>query len=384
MKNCILLFSLFFTTVCQSQNADNTKLTTPQPALTIRVLQPPRPVCVDDKTSFVYELHLTNGSNESLWVKKVEVLNGTDSALVSAFEGKQLKHRFYQPSTKSDSVASTGIRPGGIAVVYIELFMPTRTIPRALVHRLWISSDETKSNSIQLIQGALTPLVDKPPVALGPPLASGPWAAVHSPIWERGHRRVIFTIDGIARIPGRFAIDFVKLDQNGQFAAGDKNLIANWYGYGADVFAVADGVVASTRSDFSESLTLSAQPKYPAALAAGNYISLKIGESQFVFYEHLKPNTIRVKPGQRVRKGDLIAQVGFTGQSTGPHLHLHVADSDSPLGAEGLPFIVDRFTVRGSYPDFNTFGNHRWQSTTRKSTQITGQHPAPNDVIDFD
>jgi hypothetical protein len=59
------------------------------------------------------------------------------------------------------------------------------------------------------------------PVVLGPPLAGGPWAAVHHPGWERGHRRVFYTVDGRARLPGRFAIDFVKLDDRGHTVRGD-------------------------------------------------------------------------------------------------------------------------------------------------------------------
>lgn len=382
MKNQLLFFCIFLTTVCQGQNADKNKSTTSQPSIAIRVSPLLRPVLIDDKTTLVYELHLTNLSNESLWVKKIEVLGSADSAVVSAFEGEGLKHRFYKPGEKSDSAAAFVIRPGSSAVIYVELLIPTGKIPRALVHRLSFSSYGTSSNLIRVIQGASTPLVDKPAVVLGSPLATGPWAAVYSPSWERGHRRVIFTVDGVARIPGRFAVDFVKLDENGQFAASDKNVITNWYGYEADVFAVADGVVVSTRHDFSESSTVSAHTKYPAESATGNYISLKIGDNQYAFYEHLKPNTIRVKPGQAVRKGDVIAKVGFTGQSTGPHLHLHVADSDSPLGAEGIPFVFDQFTVLGSYPDFSAFGSSRWQAT-RKS-KLINQHPAPNDVIQFE
>ena len=37
----------------------------------------------------------------------------------------------------------------------------------------------------------------RPPVVLGAPLAGGPWAAVYHPDWERGHRRVFYTVDGV-------------------------------------------------------------------------------------------------------------------------------------------------------------------------------------------
>jgi murein DD-endopeptidase MepM/ murein hydrolase activator NlpD len=41
-------------------------------------------------------------------------------------------------------------------------------------------------------------------------------------------------------------------------------------------------------------------------------------------YVHLNWNTIRVVPGQRVRRGEYLADSGNTGFSTGPHLHFVV------------------------------------------------------------
>jgi murein DD-endopeptidase MepM/ murein hydrolase activator NlpD len=45
-----------------------------------------------------------------------------------------------------------------------------------------------------------------------------------------------------------------------------------------------------------------------------------------------------VKVGERVKQGQVMALVGNSGNSTEPHLHFHVADANSPLGAEGLPY----------------------------------------------
>src|SRR3546814_7386768 len=75
---------------------------------------------------------------------------------------------------------------------------------------------------------------------------------------------------------------------------------------------------------------------YTTLFRSGNACALDLGDGRHAFYEHLKPGSIRVVPGQRVRRGEVIAELGFTGDSTGPHLHFHVADAPSPLGAEGL------------------------------------------------
>jgi murein DD-endopeptidase MepM/ murein hydrolase activator NlpD len=82
-----------------------------------------------------------------------------------------------------------------------------------------------------------------------------------------------------------------------------------------------------------------------------------------------------------VRRGDVIAQLGFTGDSTGPHLHLHVGDSAAPLAAEGRPFVFDRFEVLGRYADIAAMGKSRWQANGTGMRR--NERPGSNVVIDF-
>jgi murein DD-endopeptidase MepM/ murein hydrolase activator NlpD len=74
--------------------------------------------------------------------------------------------------------------------------------------------------------------------------------------------------------------------------------------------------------------------------ASGNYLALDIGGGRFAFYEHLQHRSLTVEPGARVRRGQVVARLGYSGSSSiGPHLHFHVSDAKSPLSAEGLPFV---------------------------------------------
>ena len=218
---------------------------------------------------------------------------------------------------------------------------------------------------------------------IGAPLDEGIWTAIYEPSWENGHRRYVYTVNGKARIPARFAIDFIKVNEEGRYATGNEDSIDNWLGYGARVLAVADGVVSATKNDFPESKTLAAHPDYTADKATGNYISLKIADSLFAFYEHLQPGSIKVKPGQRVKKGDVIASLGFTGQSTGPHLHFHMANQDSPLGAEGVPFVFEQFTYRGVYEKLDNLGKNKWTIIKTDRPQRRNERPVPNAVVVF-
>lgn len=351
-----------------------------QRSLEMRILHKPEVVIIEGKPTAYYELVLTNFSSDSVELKKLSVLNTSDSTEYISFNKEDIKKNC-SPIGIPQTGHETILRPGGSSVVYIELTLQDVKQSESAVHRLEFEFKDTNKDSRSEI-GAATDFAKDNKLVLGAPLKDGTWAAVYEPSWKLGHRRVIYTINGVARIPGRYAIDFIRLDNQGRFANGNDVEIKNWYGYANDVLAVADGMVVSTLNDFPESPTLSAHPKYTADKATGNYISIDIGNNRFAFFEHLKPGSIKVRPGQRVKKGDVIASLGFTGQTTGPHLHFHIADANSPLGAEGMPFVFERFTVLGSYPDFEKFGKMLWTPLENQSV-IIEERPRPNSVIKF-
>ena len=75
---------------------------------------------------------------------------------------------------------------------------------------------------------------------------------------------------------------------------------------GQPVYAPADGLVT-----------------YSAAFGTyGNFVAINHGYGMVTRYGHL--SRMRVKPGELVKRGQLIANIGNTGRSTGPHLHYEV------------------------------------------------------------
>jgi len=353
----------------------------------VQVPVAPTPVRVADTQQLVYELHLRNFASESLVLQRVEVL-ADDGDLLAEFHGDALLRRLGRPgagtpAANSDKAAAGAVSAGTVAVLYLELPFATAETPRALRHRLTYSS--ARSDTPITVGAAPVALVQPRPLVLSPPLRGGPWAAIYEPSWERGHRRVLYAVDGRARIPGRFAIDWIRLDEHGRKAVGDEDRIANWHGYAADVLAVADAVVASVRDDVTESATVAARRKNALGDATGNYIALDLGNGRYAFYEHLKPGSVRVAPGQRVRRGQTIGALGFTGDSSGPHLHFHVADANSPLGAEGLPYVLTDFEQLGAYESLDQFGRTPWTARDEATApRRRAELPAPNSVIMFE
>ncbi|WP_419700459.1 M23 family metallopeptidase [Mucilaginibacter sp. NFX135] len=342
------------------------------------------PTAINGKPCIYYELNIANFAKDSLRLKILDVLNANNSSAIFNVDETRLKTRVKRPgiSPKDDNLT---LPPGSFAVIYLEFSLPFRNTAMHLVHRLEFDLLNGNKKTPVSIKGAPISIGSKASLVIGPPLNGGPWAAIYEPSWATGHRRVFYTINGTARLPGRFAIDFIKLDNNGHYATHNEDTIQNWHGYGNNVLAVSDGIIASVQNNFPESLTLSGYQSPSPENATGNYISIKIGKDQFVFYEHLKPGSIKVKPGQKVKRGEVIASLGFTGQTTGPHLHLHLATKDSPLGAEGIPFELEQFNLLGSYPDLSTFGKKLWRSTVNgASILVTKERPAPNSVVMFD
>lgn len=76
----------------------------------------------------------------------------------------------------------------------------------------------------------------------------------------------------------------------------------------------------------------------------GNYITIQHDDGEFSHYAHLKTGTFRVRTGQRVNAGEVLAEVGTSGYSFGRHVHVHVTKSAS-ISAQSIPF---RFEEKSS------------------------------------
>ena len=168
------------------------------------------------------------------------------------------------------------------------------------------------------------PVRSRQAVAITPPFGGGggPWVAVNGPSNTSGHRRTAIPLDGEAQIGQRFATDWIKLGPDGLAFHGDSLVNSNWYGHGTPVVAVADGIVTEVKDGIIE-----------------------IGGGNYAFYAHLKPGSVAVKLGDRVKRGQQIGLLGNSGNSTAPHLHFHVTNGNSPLGSEGLPFVFEKFEL---------------------------------------
>jgi len=105
------------------------------------------------------------------------------------------------------------------------------------------------------------------------------------------------------------------------------------YPVGTSVYASADGIVELAKNDETRQWIANTPsdpynilPKKRSLTTAdfGNFIRINHDENYSTIYAHLKHMSVLVKPGDRVKKGQLIAQVGSTGNSTGGHTHFEI------------------------------------------------------------
>ena len=80
----------------------------------------------------------------------------------------------------------------------------------------------------------------------------------------------------------------------------------------------------------------------------GNLGILSLRHGHYAFYAHRQPGSIRVKPGDRVRRGQVLGLLGNSGNSDAPHRHFQISNGDSWLASEGVPFLFDSFVGLGS------------------------------------
>ena len=147
----------------------------------------------------------------------------------------------------------------------------------------------------------------------------------------------------------RWAYDLV-VTKEGKTFKGDGTACEDYYCYGAPVLAPADGTVrAVSDGDPDIPIGVMGGGKEPG----GNYVVVEVAPGQFLFLCHLKASSITVQPGDHVTRGQVLGRIGNSGNTSEPHLHIHLQDRPEPLLAEGIPLyfhsyrVGDRFVERG-------------------------------------
>lgn len=338
----------------------------------------PISVTAQGKQHLVYELHVTNFRAPALTLLRVDVLADRNMSLpLASYADKELSDRLIQPGVSPDIPDKRVIGGGLRAVIFIWLTIDKpASIPTLLRHRLTFKAPDSEKELT--LEAAHVHVRQDRPVIIGPPLGEGMWIAARGPSNVSGHRRALIPTEGRAYIAQRFAVDLMRVGMDRRvMPENHQSKNERWYGYGAEVIAVADGVIVSVRDGIPDNVPLSPERAMPitSETVGGNYVMLKLAEGWYAFYAHLKPDSLRVKTGDRVRRGQVLGLLGNSGNSDAPHLHFHIASAPSPLATEGLPFVFESFAVLG----IETFDPRKKSAGDRRALEL----PLENELIRF-
>ena len=346
--------------------------------LDIAVPVPPTAFRADGKTHLVYEVHVTNFGRTECTLTRFEALPPGGTALAN-LSGDSLSHLITRPGPPQKDPLRI---EGGLRAVIFAWIDLDADPPSSLVHRVACKIGEYPDEFVA--ECAPIP-VRRDLVAISPPLRGDNWMAANGPGISSGHRRSMIPVGGGAHIAQRFAIDWLQVRESGQSFEGDRLDNKNYRCYGSDALAVADGVVVAVKDGIPENIPGATSRAVPITLetVGGNHVILDLGGGHFAFYAHLQPGKIRVKIGDRARRGQERGLVGNSGNSTEPHLHFHICDRNSPLASEGLPYAFTSFEVQGKGEIKVEAGAMKIAISQDGRGRRTMEMPLQNEVVRF-
>jgi murein DD-endopeptidase MepM/ murein hydrolase activator NlpD len=199
--------------------------------------------------------------------------------------------------------------------------------------------------------------VRRDPIEVRAPV-SGRWVAVNSPANA-------VPSHGVHAYGQSYAIDLVHEPTEGSRSGFSMWPLArrpeDFPAFGQPILAPADGVVVRTHGRERDHWSRTSLPGLLYLIVegvlreltgpdriAGNHVVIDIGDGVYAVHAHLRKGSIRVRPCQRVRAGEHIADCGNSGNSTEPHLHFQLMEHKNLLFAAGLPFRFERIEVDGA------------------------------------
>lgn len=365
-------------------------------SITVRPVSAPNPVLgADGRVHLAYELMVVNPSDLFVTLDKVQAVDGKGGSLW-ALEGDRLT-----AMTKAYDSGGRVLPPGGSAVVLMDVsFDKEAKLPKQVMAEVTATrqSAGTDGKPVALAKDAPIPAsftftgaattIGKPAVSVEPPLRGKGWVAVNGCCDSiTSHRGAIMSINGEMRVPERFAIDWLQLDDEKRVYSGDAAKLSSYAYYGAPIHAAASGTVVNLYDATDEQVPGQDAKGITTENIGGNMLVIDIGNGNFAFYAHLQRGSLKVGLGDKVKTGEVIGLLGNTGNSTAPHLHFHIMDGPSPLNANGLPFVFTRFSSEGVLAaggdDAIEDGKPAVIDSTLKGERKAAL-PLNNEVVDFD
>jgi hypothetical protein len=140
----------------------------------------------------------------------------------------------------------------------------------------------------------------------------------------------------------RWAYDLL-VTRDGRSFEGDGSRLEQYFAFDRPVLAPAGGVVRAVHDGEPDGPV----GQWRVRRALGNHVILEVADGVFLFVAHFRQDSIAVTTGERVTAGQVLGRVGNSGNSSEPHVHLHLQDTPTAYFGEGIPFYFHDYRVRG-------------------------------------
>jgi murein DD-endopeptidase MepM/ murein hydrolase activator NlpD len=335
----------------------------------------------DGKDHVEYELLVVNTVEQPVTLTSLTVLDPAAKEL-TRIDGPVL---VAATQTLLDKKPVAEISASAAVSVDVDLIVPPGTAPERVMHRLEYRVPAGTSTAVfvdpPVIDGPEVAVDRRPATVIKPPLKGNGWLATSACCTPNVHRDLRVVVDG-RRIetPETFAVDWALLKGDRVYEAeGASN--EQFYDYGVDVLAVADGKVVSIQDGKPETIPNKAMIPETLSDFGGNQIMLEIAPKVYAVYAHLQPGSLHVKVGDTVKVGAPLAKIGNTGPSLGPHLHFGLLNRPNLFTGRSLPFVIDSYTLAGTV-DFKALQGDTL-AVTSNSKQVRSGYPLYGSIQNF-
>ena len=335
----------------------------------------------DGKDHVEYELLVVNAVDQPVTLTSLTVLDPAAKEL-TRIDGPVL---VAATQTLLDKKPVTEIPASAAVSVDVDLIVPPGTAPERVTHRLVYSVPAGTSTAVFVEP----PVIDGPEVAINrraatvikPPVKGDGWLSTSACCTPNVHRDLRVAVNG-RRIetPETFALDWALL-KGDRVYEGDGSRNDQFYVYGADVYAVANGTVVSVQDGKPDATPNKAMTPKTLSDFGGNQVMLEIAPKVYAVYAHLQPGSLRVKVGDTVKVGATLAKIGNTGPSLGPHLHFGLLNRPDLFTGRSLPFVIDSYTLAGT-ADFKASQGDT-VAITPESKQVRSVYPLYGSIQNF-
>jgi murein DD-endopeptidase MepM/ murein hydrolase activator NlpD len=139
----------------------------------------------------------------------------------------------------------------------------------------------------------------------------------------------------------KFAFDLLGLDEAGKTHKGDGTTNEDYFAFGREIISPADGNITDVINGVRDNVPGSMNPYS----ALGNAVIIQHRENEFSVLAHLKLDSVKVKVGDKVTRGQLIGLCGNSGNSSEPHLHYHLQNTPIIQDGTGIKCLFNKITI---------------------------------------